>query len=191
MSRFLMLCWSLMLVDPFLVTKPPRFTPARIEQPVKKLPPRLIVYTAPEWCAPCRQLDRELKKLEDMVIGGTTPWKGRVGTTESHLIQIVDASDEDSEGHRKAAAARVTRFPCIVRTGWDGKENWRYTGTLTAVQVSQYQAGKLDPVGRDQLHAHRCPSCQYEWKHSAADITDEVQAHTCQVCGTMQYAILR
>lgn len=159
--------------------------------------PRLVIYTAPDWCLPCRQLDKEIKRLESLEVDGRPAWAGKIGPGTQYAVQVVDASCDPSPELGMATKAKVKTWPTIIRLNKAGKEEWRYTGTLTAEQLSQYQAGLVYPgkpaakinAAADGLHTHRCPKCSLSWDHEPATITDHVAAHTCSRCGTAQYEI--
>lgn len=160
--------------------------------------PRLIIYTAPSWCEPCRRLDKQIERLKVMTIGGVRgPWQGLIGTDSGNAIEIVDGSDVNSPEAERAKADGVTSWPTIIRLDKEGHETSRTSGVLTAEQLSQYQAGKWQPPkprsttstgSGNGLHVHKCPSCFNEWCHSSESAGD-VAAHSCPACGTVQWAI--
>ena len=164
--------------------------------------PRLVIYTAPDWCEPCRRLDQQIERLKGLTINGVKgQWNGLIGTGDGNAIEIIDASRADSPEMGQAKAAGVTAWPTIIRIGKDGQESSRTTGVLTAEQLSQYQAGRWappkpkatastgSPLGPSHgLHVHRCPTCSTEWAHGGGG-AGEVVAHYCPKCGTMQWEI--
>lgn len=176
---------------------PPSHDPAPQPPAVREHLPRLVIYTAPDWCEPCRRLDKEMKRLEALEIDGQKLWAGQIGTGTGFAVQVIDASCDPSPELTQANAAGIKTWPTTIRIDANGKEEWRYTGTLTAEQLSQFQAGKVYP-GRpdrkvnaevDGLHTHRCPKCSAQWDHSPDTIRDHLAAHRCPRCQAEQYEI--
>ena len=120
--------------------------------------PRLIVFTALEWCPPCQQLDAEIHKLGEMsytVDGVQRFWRDSIGETEDKSIQIVDCSDDESDNAKWATKWAIGKFPTIVRIDDDGDQESRYTGIVAAIDLSLWQAGKWKPPRRqDELSKH-------------------------------------
>lgn len=107
--------------------------------------PRLIVFTAVDWCLPCQALDAEIKKLETSEINGVQVWCGLIGQTSESAIQVVDVSGDDAPGHALKDSYRVNSFPTIIKIDRKGREESRFTGVLTASQLSDYQCSKWNP----------------------------------------------
>ena len=110
--------------------------------------PRLIVFTAIEWCVPCQQLDAEIHTLGEMaytVNGVQKFWRDSIGESEDKHIQIVDCSDDESDGAKWAAKWAIGSYPTIVRIDDDGNQDERYTGIVKANDLSLWQAGKWKP----------------------------------------------
>lgn len=165
--------------------------------PAKEYLPRLVIYTAPEWCAPCQRLAQEIERLKGLEVGGKKVWRGQVGPGPMQAVQVLDASCDPSPELEQAQAAGVKEWPTIIRLDADGQEQWRFSGTMTAEQLSRAQAGTYDPTkgaaktnaASDGVHAHRCPSCATVWSHSPGTITDHEEAHRCPQCGTLQHEV--
>jgi len=125
---------------------PPKAEPVAIE---KGYLPRLIIFTAPEWCVPCQKLDNNILALGQMVyqdeLGRQHYWAEKIGSTADHAIQIVDASDPDGDGAKTSDACSISKFPTIVRIDRDGKRESQYTGVIDAETICRYQAGKWAP----------------------------------------------
>ena len=161
--------------------------------------PRLIVFTAPGWCEPCRKLDKEIERVKNTTINGDKPWRGLIGKGDDNAIEIVDASDTDGPEMTRAKQAGVTTWPTVIKIDRNGNESSRTSGVLTAERLMQYQAGRWQPAKPKSttstglnsgfgLHAHRCPTCSFEWSHhggSAGDVVD----HTCVKCGQVVWEI--
>lgn len=117
--------------------------------------PRLIVFTALEWCPPCQQLDAEIHKLGEMAytVGGVQHlWKENIGETDDKNIQIVDCSDDSSDNAKWASKWAIGNYPTIVRIDAEGNQESRYTGIVAANDLSLWQAGKWKPPRRkDEL----------------------------------------
>lgn len=118
--------------------------------------PRLIVFTAPEWCVPCQHLDQEIERLGMMAYfdknGARRLWSEDIGPEEDNSIQVVDCSDGDSDGAKFAAKMAVGSYPTTVRVDRDGNQVNRYTGVLDAETLCRWQAGKwVPPVKKDQI----------------------------------------
>lgn len=111
--------------------------------------PRLVVFTAPDWCGPCQVLDRNLLMLGQLAYqdkdGSQHLWGEKIGCTEDYAIQIVDASDPDGEGAKTADRYLISQFPTIMRIDRDGKRESQFTGVLDAETLCRYQAGKWAP----------------------------------------------
>lgn len=111
--------------------------------------PRLIVFTAPDWCGPCQVLDRNLLVLAQLGYqdkdGKQHFWGEKIGCTEEYAIQIVDASDSDGEGAKTAERYLISSYPTIIRINIDGKRESQFTGVLDAATLCRYQAGKWAP----------------------------------------------
>lgn len=118
--------------------------------------PRLIVFTAPEWCVPCQHLDQEIDRLGMMAYfdknGARHLWSEDIGPEEDNSIQVVDCSDDDSDGAKFAAKMAVGTYPTTVRVDRDGNQVNRYTGVLDSETLCRWQAGKwVPPVKKDQI----------------------------------------
>lgn len=110
--------------------------------------PRLIMFSAPEWCAPCRELEKNIEKLAGQayqVDGKLHLWKENIGGDETFSIQLVDCSDSDGDGSKLAGDYGVSTFPTTLRvTGPGTVESW-FTGVIDADTICRYQAGKWSP----------------------------------------------
>ena len=124
--------------------------PASVDSTQLGRMPRLIVFTAVEWCAPCRRLDVEIDRLAAMTYvtadGNQHTWAENIGAGPDKSIQVVDISD-DGETPEQALAVkyRVKGVPTMVRIDADGKEESRHTGLIDAETLCRYQAGKWRP----------------------------------------------
>jgi thiol-disulfide isomerase/thioredoxin len=176
---------------------PPSHEAAHQSPAVREYLPRLVIYTAPDWCEPCRRLDKEVDRLKSLDIDGKRSWEGLIGPGTQHAVQVIDASCDPSPEMTLAKKSRVKSWPTTIRLDATGKEEWRYTGTMTAEQLSRFQAGTEYP-GRparkvnaavDGLHTHKCERCSFQWAHSPATITDHQAAHRCPRCNAEQYEI--
>lgn len=112
--------------------------------------PRLIVFTAVEWCAPCRKFDVEIKRLGEMgyvdTDGKQHKWSEKIGRSPDNAIQVIDISDDsDSASAEMAMKYLVEAVPTIVRIDADGKQESRFSGTIDAETLCRYQAGKWKP----------------------------------------------
>lgn len=111
--------------------------------------PRLIVFTAPDWCVPCQKLDIQILTLAQLGYqdkdGKQHFWGEKIGCTEEYAIQIVDASDSDGEGAKTAERYLISSYPTIIRINIDGKRESQFTGVLDAATLCRYQAGKWAP----------------------------------------------
>lgn len=157
--------------------------------------PQLLVFTAPDWCAPCRTLDAELRGLRELSVGGVKAWANEVGPGERQAVRVLDASVEDSTERKLATDRKVTTWPTIIRIDRDGKETSRHVGSLNAATLSRYQAGTWSPVGAvaarpmaNNVHTHRCPRCSTQWSHGE-EAAGNARAHNCPNCGTAQFEI--
>ncbi|CAB4177818.1 TRX_family domain containing protein [uncultured Caudovirales phage] len=112
--------------------------------------PRLIVFTAIEWCPPCRKFDVEIKRLGEMGYTGADgkphKWSEMIGRDPDNAIQVIDISDEsDSASAEMAMKYLVEAVPTIVRIDADGKQESRFSGVMDAETLCRYQAGKWKP----------------------------------------------
>lgn len=157
--------------------------------------PQLLVFTCPDWCAPCRTLEAELRGLREMPVGGVNLWADEIGPGEHQAIRVIDASCEPSPERDMATARKVTTWPTIIRLDANGKETSRTTGVINAVTLSRYQAGTWSPAGAvavkpaaNGVHTHRCQNCSTQWSHGE-EAAGNARAHHCPNCGTEQYEI--
>lgn len=112
--------------------------------------PRLIIFTALEWCPPCRKFDVEIKRLGEMQYvdnaGRVRKWSESIGPGASKSIQIIDLSDEnDSVAADLAVRYTISAVPTIIRIDADGKQESRFGGWMDAETLCRYQAGKWKP----------------------------------------------
>jgi hypothetical protein len=110
--------------------------------------PRLIVFTAIEWCNPCQQLQGEINRLGEMgyVLNGVAhKWSEDIGEDEDNSIQIVECSDDESDGAKWADKWNVKQYPTIVRVDAKGNQENRFSGVVSAEVLSLWQAGKWRP----------------------------------------------
>lgn len=112
--------------------------------------PRLIVFTAIDWCVPCQKLDAELKRLGEMAYVGPDgkrhTWSEKIGRSPDNAIQVIDISDDSDAGsHEIALKYLVGAVPTMVRLDVDGKQESRFSGLIDAETICRYQAGKWKP----------------------------------------------
>lgn len=110
--------------------------------------PRLIVFSAPEWCAPCRDLEAQIEKLskQTYTIGGVNHlWRENIGADDEASIQLIDCSDTDGPGMQMAGRFKVSAFPTMLRISNLGIVESRFTGVIDSDTICRYQAGKWSP----------------------------------------------
>jgi len=110
--------------------------------------PRLIVFTAMDWCPACVQYDVQITKLGDMeytLNGVKHRWSESIGSDESKAIQVVDCSDEDSDNAKWAMRVGIGTYPTTVRVDDEGVMQERHTGQVEALNLSRWLAGKWKP----------------------------------------------
>lgn len=123
-----------------------------VEKPAREeeYTPRLIVFTAIEWCQPCRTFDKEIAKLGAMAYqdskGVDHLWSEKIGEGPKNAIQIIDISDEsDTVSGEMAVKYLIEAVPTIIRIDADGKQESRFSGVLNAETLCRYQAGTWKP----------------------------------------------
>lgn len=110
--------------------------------------PRLIVFSAREWCAPCRVLEKQIVKLGTQgyeVDGVRHLWIENIGSGDDYSIQLIDCSDTDGPGMQMAGRFKVSTFPTTLRISDIGIIESRFTGVIDANTICRYQAGKWSP----------------------------------------------
>ena len=120
--------------------------------------PRLIVFSAIDWCNPCRQLQNEIDRLGEMtysVNGQSHKWAEDIGEDEDKSIQIVECSDEESDGAKWAESWNVKQYPTIVRVDAAGNQENRFSGVVSAEVLSLWQAGKWRPPRKKDSVANK------------------------------------
>lgn len=125
-------------------------TPAAkpVELEIEGLLPRLIVFSAPEWCVPCRSLEANIKTLSGQtytVDGVQHFWRENIGPDDEASIQLVDCSDESGPGAQMAREFEVKTYPTTVRVAKSGLIESRFTGVMDADTLARYQAGQWTP----------------------------------------------
>jgi hypothetical protein len=98
--------------------------------PKKEFFPRLILFTDPPHCVPCRSQDEVLRRLAEWDRQGY--WS--VGPESHNIIQVLDAD------HPLAEFYGVTQIPCWVRVRWNG-EFVKVSGVLSKEQIVGFQRG--------------------------------------------------
>ncbi len=160
--------------------------------------PQLLVFTAPDWCAPCRTLDVQLRGLREMPVGGVKLWADEIGPGEHQAIRVFDASCEDSPEMAESKRHKVTSWPTIIRIDAFDKEESRHVGSLDSITISRYSVGKWSPKKSppvaaklaNGLHSHKCPNarCGFIWWHGG-ESANKPNAHNCPNCGTAQFEV--
>lgn len=110
--------------------------------------PRLIVFTALEWCVPCQKYQIELDRLGKMVYvvdGKEHTWIEDIGSDDSKCVQVLDCSDENGEEFKLATSYGVGQYPTTIKVDDDGTLGDRYSGVIAAERLPEWVLGRWKP----------------------------------------------